>query len=163
MKCLNCQKETTNKKFCSRNCSATFNNKVAPKRKRTRICGFEGCKEIVKDYRSYFCLEHCHCSVAEKRKKIENSTIGEYRDRIKNSNLNYHSSSLHAGIRGLARSWFKHLTKQPCKKCGYKLHVELCHIKPLSSFPDDALIKEVNSKENIIQLCPNCHWEFDNL
>ncbi len=20
---------------------------------------------------------------------------------------------------------------------------------------------EVNSKDNIIQLCPNCHWEFD--
>ena len=21
----------------------------------------------------------------------------------------------------------------------------------------------VNAEENVIQLCPNCHWEFDNL
>ena len=29
--CLNCGKETTNPKFCSRSCSATFNNKKREK------------------------------------------------------------------------------------------------------------------------------------
>lgn len=50
----------------------------------------------------------------------------------------------------------------PCAYCGYSLHVELCHIKPISSFPDSALLSEVNSRKNNIQLCRNCHWELDN-
>ena len=41
-------------------------------------------------------------------------------------------------------------------------HVELCHIKPIASFKDSALLSEVNSKNNIVQLCPNCHWELDH-
>ena len=49
-----------------------------------------------------------------------------------------------------------------CAKCGYDKHVELCHIKDIANFDDDSLLSEVNSRNNIIQLCPNCHWEFDN-
>lgn len=30
------------------------------------------------------------------------------------------------------------------------------------SFSMDSLISEINSLENLIYLCPNCHWEFDN-
>jgi len=32
MKCLRCGNETSNPKFCSRSCSATYNNKLYPKR-----------------------------------------------------------------------------------------------------------------------------------
>jgi hypothetical protein len=163
MKCLNCQEETENPKFCCRSCSATYTNKTSPKRIRTRLCAVDGCDHLVKDHRSYFCEEHFYLSIGERKQKVMNSTIGEYRDRIKNSSVNYHASSLHSGIRGLARLWFKDLTNQPCCHCGYSLHVELCHIKAISSFPDEALVSEVNSKDNIVQLCPNCHWEFDNL
>lgn len=50
----------------------------------------------------------------------------------------------------------------PCAVCGYTKHVELAHKRALQDFPDDALLSEVNARGNVIQLCPNCHWELDH-
>ena len=71
-------------------------------------------------------------------------------------------SSRNSHIRGLARIQHKDLLKQPCAYCGYTRHVELCHIKAVSSFSEESLVSEVNSVDNVIQLCRNCHWEFDH-
>lgn len=49
-----------------------------------------------------------------------------------------------------------------CAVCGYDKHVEICHKKAIKDFPDTALLSEINSTDNLIALCPNCHWEFDN-
>ena len=32
----------------------------------------------------------------------------------------------------------------------------------MSDFSDDAKISEINDIRNLIALCPNHHWEFDN-
>jgi predicted HNH restriction endonuclease len=42
------------------------------------------------------------------------------------------------------------------------LHVEVCHIREINSFPDTAIIKEINDHGNLILLCRNCHWELDH-
>lgn len=49
-----------------------------------------------------------------------------------------------------------------CAVCGYSHHVEIAHLRSVSSFPDDAKISEINSIDNLLPLCPNHHWEFDN-
>jgi hypothetical protein len=49
-----------------------------------------------------------------------------------------------------------------CSKCGYSKHVEVCHVKAISDFTLDTKISIVNSLSNLMYLCPNCHWEFDN-
>ena len=49
-----------------------------------------------------------------------------------------------------------------CSKCNYTKHVEVCHTKAISDFPLDTKITVVNSLTNLMYLCPNCHWEFDN-
>lgn len=54
------------------------------------------------------------------------------------------------------------LQENVCKNCNYSLHVEVCHIKPLSSFSNDIFIWEINNPNNLVYLCPNCHWEFDH-
>lgn len=51
---------------------------------------------------------------------------------------------------------------QQCSVCGYVNHIEICHRKPVSDFDDEALVKEINDIENLVPLCPNHHWEFDN-
>lgn len=158
MECLSCQSETENPKFCSRSCAAIYNNKKSPKRKLTRKCAHEDCNCIVRNYRSTLCEHHFQERFKNKKEIILQTTVGEYRER----NKLHHRSSIHAHIRGFARTWFKNLIKKPCAACGYDKHVELCHIKPMSSFSDDSLVGEVNHENNIIQLCPNCHWEFDN-
>jgi 5-methylcytosine-specific restriction endonuclease McrA len=79
------------------------------------------------------------------------------------STKNLHRSSAYVHIRALARYHNKELVAKPCNNCGYDKHVEICHIKPISEFDVNTKIKEVNSPDNLVQLCPNCHWEFDNL
>ncbi len=49
-----------------------------------------------------------------------------------------------------------------CANCNYNKHVEVCHIKGISDFPDDAQVKEINHVDNLRYLCRNCHWELDN-
>jgi 5-methylcytosine-specific restriction endonuclease McrA len=159
-KCLQCGKETINPKFCSRNCSATYTNSKFPKRIKTphycKICG----KEIQKSgtYYKKICIT-CKTDRKSYSDAIKNTTISEYKDKLKRRNV--HPSWLYGEIRGFARSWNKNLPKK-CMHCGYDKHVELCHIIPLSKFPDNTLLKEANSEDNIFILCPNCHWEFDN-
>ena len=156
MNCINCSCETQNPKFCSKSCSTSYNNKVKPKRLRTTKC--KKCENITHSYRHTLCTDHWN---NYKENQWKGKTIGEYRNR--ESVKDKHGSWKHSHIRGLARNWLKHLTKEPCRFCGYDKHVELAHIKALSEFDDNALLSEVNSEENVIPLCPNCHWEFDNL
>ena len=52
--------------------------------------------------------------------------------------------------------------KKPCFNCSYNLHVEVCHIEPVKSFGLETLVSEINSIDNLVFLCPNCHWEFDS-
>lgn len=64
-------------------------------------------------------------------------------------------------IQSHARKVLTNETKE-CKICKYAKHVEVCHIKSVNSFSDTSLISEINKLENLVYLCPNHHWEFDN-
>ena len=70
-------------------------------------------------------------------------------------------SNKYAKIRYHAREVHEKELKE-CQQCGYSKHIEICHIKPIKDFPENATIKEINDRSNIIGLCPNCHWEFDH-
>lgn len=160
--CLSCNKRTTNPKFCSRSCAATYSNKRVKKHKsKVRICA--KCREIFywsKSARKTFCPD---CTLERSFTILQarqDTTIGDYRNRL--SLRGKHPSWLHAHIRGLNRTRNKDMAKNGCRQCGYKTHVELCHIKPVSSFPTTAKISEVNDPSNIVPLCPNHHWELDN-
>ena len=62
-------------------------------------------------------------------------------------------------VRALARTLHKF---DRCMNCGYDKHVQVCHIRAIASFSDDALLDEINHVDNVVGLCPNCHWEFDH-
>ena len=49
-----------------------------------------------------------------------------------------------------------------CACCGYDKHFEVAHIKAVSSFDKNVLLSEINAEDNLIALCPNHHWEYDN-
>jgi len=123
-------------------------------KKNAKICPICG-NEMY--YRSQTCK---NCIPNRSRaEEIKAMTLGEYKN--KTINKGKHPSWVFAEIRNFARTWNKDI-EDICKKCLYDKHVEVCHIKPISSFRDSDLIGEINSKENILKLCPNCHWEFDN-
>ena len=156
--CKNCGKETANPKFCSKTCAAQVTNREYPKKKCKKICN--KCDKPVKSYRHTLCDLHHKEYIETRFDYIKELTLNDYWS--KKSLTNLPKSSKNAHIRGLARTQHKNLTTLPCAKCGYDKHVELCHIKPLKEFDETSTIAEVNCRTNIIQLCPNCHWEFDN-
>jgi|LakMenE01Jun11ns_1017448.scaffolds.fasta_scaffold9617173_2 hypothetical protein len=145
--CINCQKETKNAKFCSRNCAASTNNKITPKRQKQNSCA--KCGESIKSAWIY-------CSICTPG-KLDYSTI-TLKDLegvscyVIQSRIRYHS-----------RAVYKDSGKElKCLICGYSNHVHIAHIKPVKSFPKEASLQEVNSINNLVALCPNHHWEYDN-
>lgn len=144
--CLYCGKEITNPKFCNRSCAASYNNKIAPKRTKEGTCKI--CGIAISAGRTY-------CTKCFKEVLVDSKTLAD---------LQYdkqHRSSAWAAVRARARTV---MSKQPqvCEKCGYDKHVEVAHKKSISSFPLDTPINVVNSKNNLMLLCPNCHWEYDH-
>lgn len=71
-------------------------------------------------------------------------------------------SNKYGRIRAHARQ-VTSIREKKCNICGYDKHVETCHVKPICLFDESEFIDVVNSEENLILLCPNCHWERDNL
>lgn len=53
-------------------------------------------------------------------------------------------------------------TAPRCQSCSYDKHVELAHLKAVASFEPTATLKDINSPDNVLVLCRNCHWEFDH-
>ena len=51
--------------------------------------------------------------------------------------------------------------EKKCKICGFDIVVEVCHIKEINEFPESALVGDVNSKKNLVYLCPNHHAMMD--
>lgn len=93
----------------------------------------------------------------ETGKNVREYTKGELIKRRKNY------QSFRSDIRADARiAYEKSDRPKCCSICGYDKHYEVCHIKAVSDFSDDTPIPEINSISNLIALCPNHHWEFDN-
>lgn len=148
--------------FCSRSCSAKFNNKGKQKNPpKLRIC--KKCKSqfisTKENKRSKILCSSCRDIYDNHTIFLKSKTLKEYQDLP--SVKGKHPSWKNSHIRALNRSWNKNMIKS-CIICGYNKHVELCHIKPITSFSDDSLVGDINSPNNNICLCPNHHWELDN-
>lgn len=144
--CDNCGKETKNPKFCSRSCSASKTNREFIKRKFKPVkCNT--CVNLIHIPRKTRCD-----SCAE---KVKNRTLFDISKRKDVYSSRYAGVRQHAKI--VTRDW-----DASCKICGYRKHVEICHIKPISSFKDRDRLTDVNNPSNLILLCPNHHWELDH-
>lgn len=148
--CANCGQLTTNPKFCTNSCAAKYNNQHFPKSK----------KQVMQ----WICVE-CGVPTTERRK---------YCDSCMPSQMNWMDKSIadlsrdghyqvYRVVRNLARKIYKDSGRpMECVVCKYAEYVEICHIRPISSFDKRTLIREVNRLANLVALCPNHHWELDN-
>lgn len=147
--CSFCGEDTSNAKFCSRSCAASHSNKI-PKRKRKqwlcKVCSIEV------PYKRKYCVD-CNPQKVDWGKVTLGEIILE----------NYGPSNKYSRIRDHAKNACRaHMKQQKCMVCGYSKHFEVCHIKPIHMHDLDTSISVINSIDNLIALCPNCHWEFDN-
>lgn len=122
------------KNFCNHSCSAKFNNAaIYHPRKRN----------ILPSRKRYDYLDGCT------KGELLNKKGAYYRFR---AIIRKHAQWVYEQSDG----------DKKCKICGYDKHVEVCHIKSVSSFNDDALITIINDLTNLVGMCPNHHWEFDH-
>jgi hypothetical protein len=131
--------------FCSRSCSAKKTNTLYPKKK-------------AKTWKCRKCSSECAprrilCDTCSSHGSLGDITLREA------MYTKHHKSAAFSLVRSRARAINK---DNSCKACGYSKHVEVAHIKPISSFPEDTLLSKINDPQNLIALCPNCHWEFDH-
>jgi hypothetical protein len=149
--CLVCKKEFKPSKLTQKYCSHSCANIAHPKRCKTKQCKI--CKTKIES--SYTFCDQCITEGKHLRngKKIENKTLAEM-------TYNKNDANRYCAIRGNARLVVKYITK--CQKCNYSLHTEVCHIKPINEFDMNTKISEINNPDNLLVLCRNHHWEFDN-
>lgn len=151
------------KKYCNHKCysSSQMNRKRETCRRDFKHKSCKNCDEefIVKKRtidrfeQKIFC-DNC--------RHISKSTLHKLKKKdlfAKNKNWQSARSSLQKHARSVFRKLNNHLV---CFICGYDKHVEIAHIKSVSQFDDEALISEINHVSNLVLLCPNHHWEFDN-
>lgn len=146
--CINCGKELNNyqKRFCSRSCSATFNNSRRCLKKingkNTRHC--PTCGKELKDYQRKYCSNKCQV-IYQQNKYIDKWKSGE----VSGVCGNY-------GLSNRIRNYLLNKSNYRCEKCGWgelntftgKVPLEIHHID--GDYTN-------NKEENLQVLCPNCH------
>ena len=128
--------------FCSRKCAVVFYGK---KRKfRPKIC-----IECGNNYKRKASVKKCSGCVSKTKNRLL---------QVKKKDMT------HPKIRSHARIIYFRSNKaaKHCENCGYDKHIQVCHKKNVSDFSDNAALKEINDIKNLVGLCPNYHWEFDN-
>ena len=153
MNCTACGIETANPKFCSRSCSARITGSLYPKRKKKVwlciSCGVETSS------RRKYCGA---CYGTQCRVDYSSRTLAEYKNVA--GSRNSYQTIVRAHARSIARAAGK---LDSCLECGYTHQVDCCHVKPVADFSEDATLAVVNAVDNLVGLCPNHHWELDNL
>lgn len=151
IKCQMCKEtfmpSSRKQKYCSKSCSAVMSNKSSPKRSKTKIC--KTCNNLI--YSGY---TYCPDCIKDQSIKMGDTPLSFFIAMRKDANR-------FSQVREQARKIMSN-DKQICLACGYSKHVETCHKKEIQDFPETALVKEVNAKENLVLLCRNCHWELDH-
>ncbi len=177
--CLNCgniikvpenkkTSEIRRKKFCDNRCSAIYNNKKnGLKQSRCSdkciICQKQIILKKKKSggyYRRNYCVQ-CLQEIRAKKRGASTFIANLTKDQIMNRYSKYYIGR--NMIRKHANNVFNQSNKEKkCAICGYKNHIDVAHIKSVSDYSGDTLISEINHIDNLIGLCLNHHWEYDN-
>ena len=143
--CLQCGKETTNPKFCSQSCSATYNNKKYPKRGKGKKKFCKSCgKELIGAKRKNIYCGHACEKEYQTKIYIKNWLEGKITGTVK------------SGASRFIKHYLLKKSNYRCELCGWgetnlttgKVPLEIDHI--------DGNYKN-NQPENLRVICPNCH------
>lgn len=153
--CQCCGSATTNPRFCSRSCSAKVTNRTHPRRsvEPQNLC--LGCGKRLsrrigsrKEQRCKSCRE----STMDTMTKAEAYAVSLSWGSKRGEAIRQHAKRL---IRRLG------LPTDRCEACGAEGATDLCHLRAIKDFPDDAPVSEINCRENLSNMCRCCHGLHD--
>lgn len=175
--------EVKSKKFCNQSCSALYNNSkresgIGGPKTFIELCSDDDFLNAYMNSTSYRELAKAigykgNVSTNVRKKiieKINELGLDEYNkksfgDITKKELISKRGNwqSWRSSIQRNARDVYN-LSNKPkeCAVCGYDNTYEVAHITPVSDFDESCTISEINSIDNLIALCPNHHWEYDN-
>lgn len=140
------KKERPLEVFCSRQCSTIY---VASILKKVKIVC---CKKCSTEFQKIGFESYCqNC--------INSNEIPYKRNLLK---LTKKEAGHRVARNSSTRIMRKSSIERACFICGFNKFVEVCHIRAISDFPDETLLEVINNLNNLIYLCPNCHWELDH-
>lgn len=163
------------KKFCSRTCY--INSKTGQPVENAKFRYFGKSKDIFCARCQAVFTVHRNSSGAIPSRKVcdfcyknpprkpFSETIGKIGDFTKSELFVNRASyqSARSAVRKHAVAIFQtHHKTNSCHICGYDRHIQVAHIKSVSSFSGETLISVINDPKNLVGLCPNHHWEFDH-
>lgn len=150
-KCLECGKETTNAKFCSRSCSASYNNRKYPKRGdgKPKYCKNCGVKLIEPNNDTKYCSHDCFHEFRRK-KRVKKWLSGEWDGTKSNARLS-----------NTIRDYLLDKAGHKCTKCGWGVPNPVTG-KPILTISHIDGNPENNRPENLEVLCFNCHTLTDS-
>ncbi len=142
MKCVNCNKDTDNPKFCCRSCGVSYNNRIKPKRiKQMKTCIF--CKQQFQALHSHN-QKYCNkqCLAAHRDHEININGFGDG---------HYHNASI--------RKYLVRKHGNFCMICGQS--GDDWNGKPITLIVDHIDGKSNNNKlDNLRIVCPNCDCQL---
>ena len=155
---------TRKKQFCNIICSSKYYGELRKKSNSSKIF-YCKCGNIIKRRTKFCndCLIKRKIQLRKQRYNINSDTSFTLTTKGNLFKNRKNWQSARSNIQRNARRIFKINNKiERCDVCGYNKFIEICHIKAVSDFDDNALIKEINDIKNLVALCRNHHWEFDH-
>lgn len=148
------------KKFCDASCAASHNNLGAPRARRDtalcRRCGGAFARGRIRGGRAgkaKFCPD---C-------RFDKLSLPPATTKAEVFRVSRSWQSARSTIQRIARkTYLRQGSPRACRVCGYSTHFEVCHVRPVASFPMEATLAEINAPSNLVALCPTHHWEFDH-
>lgn len=162
--CLECNQPTDNPRFCSRSCSATYNNRVNPKRTRTHHC--RGCDSLITSNHRYCeqCREDRSIPTTVRCQRCDREYLYDYRKGHTKSLCNSCNANRH---RTEAKQLCVKYKGGQCQVCGYKrcLRALSFHHNGNKQFgiSGNQLLdwnKLRPELDKCVLLCANCHMEL---
>ena len=158
---------TKKRLFCDRICFGKHQSKVQHGKARgdyknrmlekPETCSVCGEKFILRRLDCGLMSQKTRCNDCTSKAKFDPKiTKGQLREKL-SSYQSYRST-----IQRMARKVFFNSDRpKECIECKYDTHIDVCHIIPVSKFPDDTKISVINNIKNLVGLCKNHHWELD--
>ncbi len=148
-KCLNCDAETKNPKYCSSSCAAKVNNRIRSAKQKLEKPSTKACKHCnvpIVDRNTY-------CSIECQHKHQNNEKIAQFIAE------KFYDTPVNTGSNSWLRKYLVEVLDYTCSECGIgdtyngkPITLEIDHINGKSSN---------NILSNLRFLCPNCHSQTD--